>query len=267
MNDKIEAILKNPKTIPTLIGALSFGGGVGLGYFLAKRKLQEEAEMYAYDIPKQLFLDFDPSEKNDDISTDIVEEEVTEPVRPPKVVITEEVAVSKDILKVDSLSQLRPSMLGQDDPDEKTEKEIVNVFEEQPEIVVDVTDEIEWDWETEVGNRTESAPYVLHKDEFYADEKNYSQQSLTFYSVDEILADEEDHPVYNHALVLGPMLFGHGSGDPNVVYIRNDERRAEYEITKVDGLYSVEVLGLEIENNERVADIKHSRQPTKFRMD
>lgn len=260
MKDKIQEILNQPWTVPTAIGVLSFGGGLGIGYLLAKRKFEQQGE--PYDVPKQLLLNFEEEKFVEEI---VKETEVVEPVRPPRVVITEEDAVKKDILKVDSLSQLRPSMLeGEEEP---VEDVVVNVFDEPAIIVPEITDKSEWDWEEEVRNRTETAPYVLHKEEFYADEKNYSQQSLTYYDVDAILADEDEKPVYNHGSVTGPLLFGHGSDDPNVVYIRNDERRAEYEITKVDGLYSVEVLGLEIENNERVADLKHSKHPTKFRMD
>lgn len=261
MKDKIQEILKQPWTVPTVIGVLSFGGGLGVGYLLAKRKLNQSGE--AYEVPKQLLFNFDEDEK---VEKEPFEEmEIEQPSRPPKVVITEEEAVKKDILKVDSLSQLRPSMLeGEEEP---VEDVVVNVFDEPAIIVPETTAAIEWDWEEEVRNRTETAPYVLHKEEFYEDEKNYSQQSLIYYAVDAMLADEDSAPVYNHHLVTGPLLFGHGSGDPDVVYIRNDERRAEYEITRVDGLYSVEVLGLEIENNERVSDLKHAKQPTKFRMD
>lgn len=254
MNEKIEGLLKQPWTVPAVIGVLSFGGGVGLGYFLAKRR-QKTEEYVEYEMTDQVVFDFEIEDNEDKEDTE------TQPVRPPKVVISEEVAVSKDILKVNDLSQLRPSML------DSQEQDVEEYVSPEPDIVVEVTDEVEWDWEEEVRNRTESAPYILHKDEFYADEKNYSQQSLAYYAVDNIMADEDEKPVYNHLNVTGPLLFGHGSGDPNVVYIRNDERRAEYEITKLDALYSVEILGLEIENNERVADLKHSRHPAKFRMD
>jgi hypothetical protein len=66
--------------------------------------------------------------------------------------------------------------------------------------------------------------------------------------------------------VTGPLLFGHGSGQEYVVYIRNDERRAEYEVTRVEGRYTIEVLGYELEHDAEVEDIKHSKH-MKFRMD
>jgi hypothetical protein len=124
----------------------------------------------------------------------------------------------------------------------------------------------DWDYKEEQRRRSELEPYVLHKDEFFADEKDYTQITLTYYAGDDILTDEDDKPIYNHRSIVGDMKFGHGSGDPNVFYVRNDKNRAEYEILLHEGLYSVEVLGLEIENNQRARDIKHSEH-TKFRME
>lgn len=160
-------------------------------------------------------------------------------------------------MKVNSLSELRPSMVSSDDaednepdPEDDTEPDI---------IIPEVESDVEFDYDEELKKRSSTAPYVITSEEFHADELNYTQSSLTYFALDNIMADEDNVPVYNHAVVTGPLLFGHGSGDPDVVYIRNDERRAEYEITKEDKLFSVEVLGLEIENNERAADLKHSK--------
>jgi hypothetical protein len=124
-----------------------------------------------------------------------------------------------------------------------------------------------WDLLKELRGRTESAPYVLHKDEFYANEKGYSQHSLTYYAGDGIMAveDDDDRIVYNHDSVVGELKWGHGSGDPLIVYVRNDKFRAEYEITHVDGLFSVEVGGMDIPDNERVRNLEHSGEPRRFR--
>jgi hypothetical protein len=267
MNEKVEELLKDPWVIRAAIGAVAFGGGLGLGWFLGKRKYEitvAEGTLDFHEVPEQLGLDFEAA--REDIYPEPEVEEIVQQTRPPKVVIDEHVAREKEILKVDDLSQLRPSMIEVDE--DAPDVIVVDVEEGIPEEVVTAAlVEVEnWDWEEEVRNRTETAPYILHKDEFYADEKNYSQVSLTFYAVDEILADEDDKPIYNHSNTTGPLRFGHGSGQADVVYIRNDMNRAEYEVTRLDALYSMEVLGLEIENNERVADIRHSKH-TRFRMD
>lgn len=122
-----------------------------------------------------------------------------------------------------------------------------------------------WDLLKEQRARTESAPYVLHKDEFYAEEKGYAQHSLTYYAGDQMMVDENDEIVYDINRIIGELKWGHGSGDPLVFYVRNDKFRAEYEITHVDGLFSVEVMGSEIESGRRAKTLEHSDEPLRFR--
>lgn len=116
----------------------------------------------------------------------------------------------------------------------------------------------EWDYQEEVSRRTDAAPYILHKDEFYANERDYTQSTLTYYAGDDILVDEQDAPIYNYKNILGELRFGHGSEDQNTVYIRSIQLKAEYEVIRDEGKYSVEVLGLEIEENARETELKHS---------
>jgi hypothetical protein len=138
--------------------------------------------------------------------------------------------------------------------------------EEATQIQFAMSDE-EWDYDREVKIRTEAFPYVLHKDEFYADEKNYTQITLTYYAQDNIMCDEDQTPVYNYHNVTGPLRFGHGSGDSSVFYVRNDVRRAEYEIIHDPGLFSVDVLGLDADGIME-EEIEHSRHSVrKFRME
>lgn len=260
MHEKIEAVLKHPWSVPAAIGVIGFGSGLGLGYIFGKRK--GEGVTIVHSVPSQLSLNFNASDEEE------TAEEIAESVRPAKVVITPEEAVKRNILKIHDLSELRPEMLSDDEPVQETETEISK--EDNPDVVVTVSSEItedeDWDWEEELSKRTETEPYILQMEEFYNDEKSYHQVSLTYYAIDDIMVDEDDAPVYNYLTVTGELKFGHGSGDPNVVYVRNDKNRAEYEITRLDALYSREVLGLEIEDNQRVKDLKHSRY-TKFRME
>jgi hypothetical protein len=114
-----------------------------------------------------------------------------------------------------------------------------------------------WDYDEEVAKRTEDAPYILHRDEFYAEEKGYIQVTLTYYEGDNVMTDEDDSPVYNYEVVVGPLKFGHGCDDPNVFHVRNDTREAEYEILRDRGFYSIEVLGLEHEKSTDPNEEKH----------
>lgn len=122
-----------------------------------------------------------------------------------------------------------------------------------------------WNLLKELRGRTESAPYVIHKDEFYADEKGYRQHSLTYYAGDNIMLGDDEKIVYNHDTVVGELKWGHGSGSPIMFYVRNDKYRAEYEVTHVDGFFQVEVMGMDVEDNDRVRNLEHSGEPRRFR--
>ena len=117
-------------------------------------------------------------------------------------------------------------------------------------------------WEQEKENkdreRFQGRPYTISVDEFQENEFDFSQYTLTYYEGDQVLIDQEDVPIYNHPNVVGDIVFGHGSGDPNVVYVRNVRGKVEYEILRDSGFYAVEVLGNDIEAQHEEADIKHS---------
>lgn len=127
-----------------------------------------------------------------------------------------------------------------------------------------------WDYEFERSTRTKEVPYIIHADEFSGDEMGYeSQTTLTWYEGDHILTDSNDVPIYNPHTVVGELRFGHGSGDPSVVYIRNERLEAEYEVLLDPGSYEVIVLGgaSDIEAEYEGSDLRHSRGPRKFRED
>lgn len=124
----------------------------------------------------------------------------------------------------------------------------------------------EWDYEIECQNRTPDRPYVIHRDEFFNDEMGWdSQSTLTYYEGDHVLTDERDEYLADPETYVGELKFGHGSGDPNVVYIRNERLHAEYEVLRDPGTYMLDVLGSNIEVQMKEDDFKHSRSPGKFR--
>jgi hypothetical protein len=240
MNERISKIINSPLRVPVGVGLVGLGVGVGIGYILGKRK----ATYYILPKSEQLEMDFSPEPQ---VWEPIEKEHHETPVTAPEF---------KEKVNTFIADKLKNDILTKNEEEPGDDVEARSVFAH--------TDD-EWDYEKEVTTRTQTEPYVLHKDEFYADELSYAQSTLTYYAGDDILVDEDDTPIYDRS-VTGDLNFGHGSGDPNVVYIRNNKRKAEYEVIKDPGLYSVEVLGLEIENNERVRDIKHSSN-RRFRME
>lgn len=113
-------------------------------------------------------------------------------------------------------------------------------------------------------------PYVISQLEYSSNESGCLQESLTYYAGDMVLvSDREEAPMYGYTKTIGIALerFGHGSGDADIVYVRNEERDCEYEIKREDGHYTIEVLGAEEEFRHSKGKKKKKEPLPKFRMD
>lgn len=229
MKLSISKMLRPSVYIPVASGGVGLGVGIAIGFILGKRK----------PVPVMLEVGARPESYWDK------EHEVS--IRPEPVVIEE--------TEYHKVKEERIELV----TDEIASREVIesNIFAANDE---------DWNYEEEISARTPVNPYVIHRDEFFENQHEYPQSTLTYYAGDDIVVDHEDQPVFNYLTVTGELKFGHGSGDPNVVYVRNDKRHAEYEIVKDEGLYSREVLGLEIEDNDRTKDLRHHRVP-RFRSD
>lgn len=258
MKERIASIVRHPLTIPMTVGVVSFGVGVGAGYILA-RKTGKEAELYEIPQVNIELTEEDLEEMEEQVDVISIEDGET-------VVQTVDV---EDFIKT-TLEEHTKLVEVDGEKFEAEDEEHLKVVGSPPEITpvhrnAFAGNDADWNYPEEARNRTTELPYIIHKDEFYADEKDYSQLTLTYYAGDNIMVDDDESPIYNHERIVGPLRFGHGSGDPKVFYVRNDRMKAEYEILEDQGLYSVEVLGLEIENNQRAKDLKHMHEPAKFR--
>ena len=244
MKDKLYQIWSDPRRPTFVLGLLAFNAGIGLGYILGRRTRPVE-----YNVDEKVVMNFNTDKLNEELAKLRDVSNNKEYVIPnPNLAVDKQKAVKKVVKEV--IERLPEPEL--------EDEELV-----RRSIFVESDD---WNYELEIAKRTTEEPYILHRDEFFEDEKDYTQSTFTYYAGDEILVDEDDKPIYNHEQITGQLQFGHGSGDANVVYIRNDRRKAEYEVIFDQGLYSVEVLGLEIEDNQRTKDLRHSKVP-KFRED
>lgn len=118
-------------------------------------------------------------------------------------------------------------------------------------IFAQAEDGYKWDQPTEDAHRAQLAegiPYVISEAEWSAGDLDYRQVTLTYYEGDQVLADEKDEPIPIVDEVVGEAnleRFGHGTGDPKTVFIRNDKMSMDFEVIKHDGKFSVEVYGLQ----------------------
>ena len=132
-----------------------------------------------------------------------------------------------------------------------------NVFERTAE---DAPDGQGWSFETERARRSGKEPYIITEEEFMENEREYEQDTLTFYAGDNVLIDKTDEPIPDVESVVGEdnlTRFGVGSTSPDTVYICNDRMEMLFEIERSQGKFAHEVLGF----------IEHSDTPRirKFR--
>lgn len=242
MNAKFASFIRNPWVISSTVGVTAFCSGLGLGYVLGKReKLVPETRNR---ITEQLVINFPEFTEEDEVS---FEESIyidRERPDPSEIVVDEMVKAHIEHIVNQGLTPTHAD------------------YVEGMEFAKNNSD---WDYDEEIAKRTPNKPYVIHKDEFWAEERGYEQITLCYYAGDDILADEDDTPIYDYKKIIGTeLLFGHGSTDPRVFHVRNEKNEAEYEILLHDGRFSEEVLGIEYDADPNEDHLKHSLRKFKW---
>jgi len=104
-----------------------------------------------------------------------------------------------------------------------------------------------WNYAAELESRTPNAPYVIHEDEYRESEHDYTQTTYTYWEGDDVLTDSDNQPIVDRELTVGVanLKWGHGSGDANVVFIRNDRLEVEAEVTRDPRSWEEEIQGLD----------------------
>jgi len=247
--------IKKEWVIPAAVGVTSFAAGVGAGCLFVLRRVKKEVE------------DRETQETDYYFKKAQLERQVDSMLRQSEILI-KELKITAGVLRkaheveYDSIllarenhpSYVEPDVTGE--IDEEGDDNVVNIFK---------AEDSEWDYESELAERDPDKPYIIHRDEFFGEEMDCTQTTITYYAGDNILCDERDTPIYNPEQVVGQLMFGHGSNDPNVVYVRNERLQAEYEILLDHGHYQVEILGQSIDEKLAAEDLKHSRSVLKFR--
>jgi hypothetical protein len=261
MDNKVTQLFASSIKCPTRVGIASFILGAatsaGVSYILNRRK----APVLFHDVPNP--IEFDSTELDNTIRKHVQ----------PKIDLSQLYEpVNEEELAVDESNHVQPADLGKDFVEKKMDEPVI-IVPEAPVVVeperrtIFAGSDDEWNLEEELASRSEKEPYIIHADEFAGDEVDYVQSSLVYYVGDAILVDAQETPVYNLHQVVGDLKFGHGSGDPNVVYVRNDKLKAEYEVFKHEGSWSIDVLGLETEDDYQSRDLKHSHHVPRFYKD
>lgn len=250
---------KQEWTKPMLVGVGSFTIGAALGYILGQRKakyeiiglIDEKAELESV----QLELDFKRVE---------LDKEFNHMIQEAAHVVREFKEEGESFLEQRAADMQRSKDAHPAFQEIDVEEQSGGIDYVIPETIFKDNSDGDWNYEDEIPGRGKDFPYIIHHDEFYNNEMDCSHTTLTYYKGDDILVDEEDVPIYEYLKLTGELKFGHGSKDPNVVYIRNEANEAEYEILLEEGYFQVEILGQQLEDNLN-NDVKHSVR--KFRLD
>lgn len=235
-------------TIGYLMGATT---GALIAWKLAYRKAEllysrisdeEVAEMSEYYHAKVRAFEASQKGSLDDIVAEKGYNADTEDVKPPMAVsppdrVVEEVSESAS----EETTRIPPPVPVAPAP------EVKNLFRDPPKgaAVMD-----SWDWRAEKAKRSPDVPYIIHYDERHEFE-DYDEMTLTYFEKDNVLANERDEVIgegeERDSLVGEANLdqFGHGSNDPNVVYIRNDRLEMVIEVCLSHQAYATEVHGFE----------------------
>jgi hypothetical protein len=94
-----------------------------------------------------------------------------------------------------------------------------------------------------------SKPYIISIGEFMS-ETEWEKMVVTYFELDDVLVDDREVVISNVDSVIGSdalTKFGHKSKDANVVYVRNEELEADYEVVRDPRSYSEVILGFKEE--------------------
>lgn len=112
--------------------------------------------------------------------------------------------------------------------------------EELPVEESKLIEEIEYEAIEEEALHGVNDPAIISFEEYLNSEMGFSKTTVHYYSEDDVLTDDQDNPVANPEKFLGPdalVSFGELSEDEDVVYIRNTEKKSEYEVVRLNKAY------------------------------
>lgn len=235
---------------PAAMGVLSFAVGMGVGYWFSNRRLGQVVEEIVTETTGVT-----------DIKVELVDDDER------RAQLFQDFQKAAETAKDAIPDQPAPRWASDTPPKHMAKEEFHPPGYQGVETSESQTTDNSWNQEDEEEDRSPDAPYTIHKDEFESNETDYRQTTLEYFSSDDILCDEKRVPIYNASHVVGKLEFGHGSGDPDIVFVRNEKLESEFEVVRFHTSYQAEVLGLEAEEQAEEQDLKHSNFVPKFRLD
>lgn len=216
------------------VSVLSSIMGAGAGYKFAQGQLRSYYESLATEeiLQAKAFYqkpDLDPIGEITEVN-ETNEGLIVEGVLTPsgKEAVEKLIGASKDPVNYNAMHEHPPA------PD------TTDIWKNKEETVVE-----EFDYETEMINRDPAMPYIVSEQEFNELNEEHEAIELVWYEDDETMSDAADEIIedVDSKIGLDNLKFGYGSGNPKVVYVRNEMMDALFAIDLANGSYASIVHG------------------------
>jgi len=229
----------NTKITIAAVAGLSIG--TGIGYFVAEKRLKTKYEAIAEAEIADMQEMYEQRQIRDNEKRDNPERKAPPTEEELNKAYTDSILAQKLEPSAESLQKARDLVDYRGYFKQGEEPETVETVVEDPRPVPQPEEY------TVADNAVNNRPYVISVEMYMANDENYDQICLTYYQGDNTLVDDADKIIddVNETINRDSLnRFGEDSGDPNTVYVRNEQREADYEIILDERRFGQDILGM-----------------------
>lgn len=245
-----------------IIGGVAAGSlvvGAVAGYFASNRVLKAKYEAIANEEIREARARYAMMHKKDEFETPEKAVKALIPEDDGSIVVKEAVEADPDRVYVGEVAAVGKALVDYGAASANnvaTEEQVMSTIQS----IFDSSDPT-WDYDVEIQDRDGRDVYVISREEFTQSDAGYDSVTCAYFAKDGILVDSEDEPVEDEEERVGNALtrFGQGSGNPSIVYVRNNILELDLEIVKNEDSYSEAVFGY----SEPEEELRHSAQSRK----
>jgi len=234
--------------------AAGLGVGFGTGYFVAARNWKKTV-LFSMEQTSEL------EQENINLVAELRSMQNTVEVKIP----TEEIDIPGEELPADFLEEAVSTPVSEINVNSDIKQQVQNHLDELrnteyggvtiPETITNNVFDAPFETVRDLDN-----PYVITEAEFMEDDQN-DKIVLTYFEEDNQLTDENESLVPDKVGNVGSKaltMFGTGTDDPNMVYVRNEQTSTDFEIVRDARSYTEVVLGI-------TSDRTKNNEPRKMR--
>lgn len=250
-----------------LLGAaIGTAAGAVIGFVIAHRKAETKFNQIAEQEIEQMRAHYE--EKRRALEAEVLKPKLEEIIEERGYSVDPPMVVTPPTAIVEAAQE------AVDNEEDENEDEVVDaVIIEDPvadaiverNVFKQVQEESDWDEHEERRKRSPLRPFVIHVDE--REDGAFPTATYTYYEGDDVLCDEQDQPVEDRERLVGEQnleRFGHGSNDPDIVYIRNPPLEMDIEVIKSPNTFAEEVHGFSHSNDRSNLERMRARERKHF---